>query len=218
VEAYKSVATSLAEIHGIPVDPTTGKPQELLIVGMGKLGGKELNVSSDIDLIMIYGEEGETTGRRKISHHEFYGRVTQRMMPVLSEVDADGYVFRTDLRLRPDGDAGPIAWSLDALENYLVTQGREWERYAWLKARYIPVQAFEGSHTRRQVEQLESLRRPFVYRKYFDFDALLSLRSLREQIRDDWNRRSLRPMGSVNSLKDNIKLGEGGIREIEFIV
>ncbi len=217
-EAYRISAHELADLHGAPHEAERDRPQELLIIGMGKLGGRELNVSSDIDLVTLYGDEGETRGRRPITHHEFYGRLTRRMMPLLSEITEHGYVFRTDLRLRPDGDAGPIAWSLDALENYLVTQGREWERYAWLKARYIPVQAFEGSHTRRQFEQLESLRRPFVYRKYFDFDALLSLRSLREQIRDDWNRRSLRPMGSVNSLKDNIKLGEGGIREIEFIV
>jgi glutamate-ammonia-ligase adenylyltransferase len=119
-QAYKSVAANLAETHGTPIDPNTGLPQELMIVGMGKLGGKELNVSSDIDLIMLYGEEGETTGRRKISHHEFYGRVTQKMMPILSEIDQYGQVFRTDLRLRPDGDSGPLAWSLDALENYLV--------------------------------------------------------------------------------------------------
>ena len=161
-EAYKSVAGALADIHGVPVDPNTGRPQELLIVGMGKLGGRELNVSSDIDLIMLYGEEGETTGRRKISHHEFYGRVTQRMMPVLSEMDGDGQVFRTDLRLRPDGDSGPLAWSLDALENYLVTQGREWERYAWLKGRIIPCRAFEGSDSSEQVRQLASLGTPFV--------------------------------------------------------
>ncbi|MDS1141904.1 bifunctional [glutamate--ammonia ligase]-adenylyl-L-tyrosine phosphorylase/[glutamate--ammonia-ligase] adenylyltransferase [Pusillimonas sp. SM2304] len=215
-EAYKSVAASLAEVHGIPLDPGTGKPQELLIVGMGKLGGKELNVSSDIDLIMLYGEEGETTGRRKISHHEFYGRVTQRMMPVLSEIDADGQVFRTDLRLRPDGDSGPLAWSLDALENYLVTQGREWERYAWLKGRVIRCQAFEGSDPSAQIEQLEALRTPFVYRKYFDFDALAALRGLRERIRLDWQKRALARNG-VDTVH-NIKLGDGGIREVEFVV
>ncbi len=215
-EAYKCIATSLAETHGIPLAPNTGRPQELIILGMGKLGGKELNVSSDIDLIMLYGEEGETTGRRKISHHEFYGRVTQRMMPVLSEIDADGQVFRTDLRLRPDGDSGPLAWSLDALENYLVSQGREWERYAWLKSRVIPCQAFAGSDPASQLEQLESLRTPFVYRKYFDFDALAALRGLRERIRQDWQRQALARTG-VDTIH-NIKLGDGGIREIEFIV
>ena len=143
--AYRSVISDMAPTHGIPRDPATGRPQEMLIIGMGKLGGCELNVSSDIDLVMLYGEEGETDGPRAISHHEFYGRLTQRMMPLLSELDADGQVFRTDLRLRPDGDSGPLAWSLDAFEQYLFTQGREWERYAWLKARPMPSQAFKDS-------------------------------------------------------------------------
>src|SRR5690606_27922515 len=125
---YRSIASVLAEQHGVPRD-AQGEPQELLILGMGKLGGRELNVSSDIDLIMLYGDEGETDGRRPLSHHEFYGRVTRRLMPVISEIDADGHVFRTDLRLRPDGDAGPLAWSLDAFDNYLISQGRAWERY-----------------------------------------------------------------------------------------
>ncbi len=215
-EAYRSVTTEAAAVHGIPLDPETGLPQELLIIGMGKLGGKELNVSSDIDLIMLYAEEGETNGRRKISHHEFYGRITQRMMPVLSELDADGHVFRTDLRLRPDGDAGPLAWSLDALEHYLVSQGREWERYAWLKARPIKARAFEGSEPATQLAQLEALRIPFVYRKYFDFDALSSLRALRERIRQDWQRRALSRNGIETT--HHVKLGDGGIREIEFVV
>ena len=215
-EAYRSVAAELAAVHGTPRDPASGAPQEMLILGMGKLGGCELNVSSDIDLIMLYGEEGETGGPRRISHHEFYGRLTRRMMPVLSEADADGQVFRTDLRLRPDGDAGPLAWSLDALEHYLVGQGREWERYAWLKARAIPGQAFEGSAPCLALRQLESLRVPFVYRKYLDFDALASLRSLRERIRQDWQRRALSRTGIDTT--HNIKLGEGGIREIEFVV
>ncbi len=214
--AYRSVAAELAAVHGVPRDPATGQPQEMLIVGMGKLGGCELNVSSDIDLIMLYGEEGETDGPRRISHHEFYGRLTRRMMPVLSEVDANGQVFRTDLRLRPDGDAGPLAWSLDALEHYLIGQGREWERYAWLKARLMPAQAFEGSDSAAQARQLESLRVPFVYRKYFDFDALAALRALRERIRQDWQRRASARTGIDGA--NNIKLGDGGIREIEFVV
>ncbi|RBL87826.1 bifunctional [glutamate--ammonia ligase]-adenylyl-L-tyrosine phosphorylase/[glutamate--ammonia-ligase] adenylyltransferase [Streptomyces cavourensis] len=214
--AYRSVAADLAAAHGVPRDPATGQPQEMLIVGMGKLGGCELNVSSDIDLIMLYGEEGDTDGPRRISHHEFYGRLTRRMMPVLSEVDANGQVFRTDLRLRPDGDAGPLAWSLDALEHYLIGQGREWERYAWLKARLMPAQAFEGSDSTAQARQLESLRVPFVYRKYFDFDALAALRALRERIRQDWQRRAMARNGIDSA--NNIKLGDGGIREIEFVV
>jgi len=214
--AYAAVAADLAAAHGIPRDPASGLPQEMLILGMGKLGGCELNVSSDIDLIMLYGEEGETEGPRRISHHEFYCRLTSRMMPVLSERDVHGQVFRTDLRLRPDGDAGPPAWSLDALETYLVAQGREWERYAWLKARPLPAQAFPGSDLSAQIRQLESLRVPFVYRKYFDFDALAALRALRERIRQDWQRRALARTG-VDSA-NNIKLGDGGIREVEFVV
>ncbi|CAJ49992.1 bifunctional [glutamate--ammonia ligase]-adenylyl-L-tyrosine phosphorylase/[glutamate--ammonia-ligase] adenylyltransferase [Bordetella avium] len=213
--AYRCVADELEQVHGMPRE-TSGAPQEMLIVGMGKLGGRELNVSSDIDLVMLYGDEGDTDGPRRISNHEFYGRLTRRMMPVLSEVDANGQVFRTDLRLRPDGDAGPLAWSLDALEHYLIGQGREWERYAWLKARLIPAQAFAGSDSRQQAQQLESLRVPFVYRKYFDFDALAALRALRERIRQDWQRRALARNG-VDSA-NNIKLGDGGIREIEFVV
>lgn len=216
-QAYLSVATEMAEVHGMPLDPNTGLPQEMLILGMGKLGGCELNVSSDIDLIMLYGEDGETQGRRPLSNHEFYGRLTRRMMRILSEVDANGYVFRTDLRLRPDGDGSPLAWSLHALEHYLVAQGREWERYAWLKARCIQVQAFPGSDLPDQVNQLEALRKPFVFRKYFDFDAFAALRTLRKRIREDWNRKANAPSGS-RALNDNIKLGEGGIREIEFIV
>lgn len=215
-EAYRSVAFELAEAHGVPREASSGAPQEMLIVGMGKLGGEELNVSSDIDLVMLYGDEGETDGPRPISHHEFYGRLTRRMMPVISEVDADGHVFRTDLRLRPDGDSGPLAWSLDAFENYLVSQGREWERYAWLKGRQLTARAFPGSAPEAQLAQLEGLRRPFVYRKYFDFDALAALRSLRERIRQDWNRRASARSGT--EAEDNVKLGEGGIREIEFVV
>lgn len=215
-QAYRSVMQDLIPIHGIPRDPNTGLPQEMIIIGMGKLGGCELNVSSDIDLVMLYGEEGETDGTRPVSHHEFYAKLTRKMMPILSEADADGQVFRTDLRLRPDGDSGPVAWSLDAFEQYLFTQGREWERYAWLKGRVIPAKAFEQSDPTPSLQQAESLRLPFVYRKYFDFDALAALRALRERIRQDWQRKVLTRPGVEST--HNIKLGDGGIREIEFVV
>ncbi|AZV94096.1 bifunctional glutamine synthetase adenylyltransferase/deadenyltransferase [Bordetella sp. J329] len=214
--AYRTTMAELTRVYGTPRDPASGAPQEMIIVGMGKLGGKELNVSSDIDLIMLYGEEGETDGARRLSHHEFYGRLTQRMMPILADNDINGYVFRTDLRLRPDGDGGPLAWSLDALEHYLLRQGREWERYAWLKARALPARAFPDSQLEEQWRQMESLRVPFVYRKYFDFDAIAALRALRERISNDWNRRAHARNG-VEAIH-NIKLGEGGIREIEFVV
>lgn len=215
-QAYRCVMHELAEVHGVPRDPHTGLPQEMMIVGMGKLGGRELNVSSDIDLVMLYAHDGTTDGRRPISHHEFYGRVAQQMMPVLSEHDADGYVFRCDLRLRPDGSAGPLAWSLTAFEKYLFDQGREWERYAWTKARLITCKAFPDSRTQPQAERLEALRVPFVYRKYLDFDAMAALRSLRSRIREDWERRALSRSGVDKT--HNIKLGDGGIREIEFVV
>lgn len=215
-QAYRSVMAQLCERHGTPIDPATGKPQEMIIIGMGKLGGCELNVSSDIDLIMLYGEEGETVGPRPISHHEFYGKLTRMMMPIISEPDEHGQVFRTDLRLRPDGDSGPLAWSLDAFEQYLFTQGREWERYAWLKARIINARAFADSEPQTSLQHVESMRLPFVYRKYFDFDALSALRELRERIREDWHRKAFARNGV--DAQHNIKLGDGGIREIEFVV
>jgi hypothetical protein len=189
-QAYRSVMQDMVSRHGPPLDPSTGKPMEMIIVGMGKLGGGELNVSSDIDLIMLYGDEGETQGPRPLSYHEFFGNVTRRMMPIISEADEHGQVFRTDLRLRPDGDAGPLAWSLDAFEQYLFTQGREWERYAWLKGRIMPATFFSDSDMGRTQQHVESMRQPFVYRKYFDFDALAALRDLRERIRQDWQRRA----------------------------
>ena len=215
-QSYQTAATELANRWGEPIDPTSNLPQELILIGMGKLGGGELNVSSDIDLIMLYGEEGETAGPRKISNHEFYVKLIRMMLPIISEFDGDGQVFRTDLRLRPDGDSGPLAWSLNAFEQYLFTQGREWERYAWLKADVIPAKAFKNSNSLETVKNLESMRLPFVYRKYFDFDALAALRSLREQIRQDWERRATGRHGV--DITSNIKLGDGGIREIEFVV
>lgn len=215
-KAYQCISHELSTAHGVPLDPRTGAPLELLIVAMGKWGGTELNVSSDIDLITLYSAEGETHGPRPRSHHEYFGRLTQRLQPLLSQNTATGQVFRTDLRLRPNGDAGALCWSLSALENYFMHHGREWERYAWIKARILPVQAFDQSQPQAAYEQLEQIRIPFVYRKYFDFDALAALRELRERIRQDWERKVV----AKDSLESthNIKLGDGGIREIEFIV
>lgn len=221
--AYATAMAYLAERHGPPRHPVTGTTQPLLILAMGKWGGYELNVSSDIDFIALYEHEGETDGRRKISYHEFYNRLVQHIHSILSDITEHGQVFRCDLRLRPDGDAGPLAWSFAAVENYLVLQGREWERYAWLKARplslakllpHTPNIAYlndKGSH-----ETFEQLRTPFVYRKYFDFDALAALRNLRERIRDDWQQKAFARNATDTRL--NIKLGDGGIREIEFVV
>jgi glutamate-ammonia-ligase adenylyltransferase len=184
--------------HGRPLGEESGRPQNLLVVGMGKLGGGELNVSSDIDLIFVYPEEGETEGPRALSNHEFFVRLGRRLIATLNDLTGDGYVFRVDMRLRPDGDSGPLALSLPALENYFYAQGREWERYAWIKARVIA-----GSGER----ELMQVAFPFVFRKYLDFGAFESMRALHAQIRQEVRRREM---------QDNIKLGPGGIREIEF--
>ena len=191
---------SLGELHGAPRGETSGAAQQLIVVGMGKLGGGELNVSSDVDLVFVYPEEGETDGARPISNREFFDRLGQRIVAVLGRIDADGYVFRVDTRLRPYGESGPLTVSFAALEQYLVTQGRAWERYAWLKARALTGECHG---------ELRDLVTPFVYRKYLDYDAYEGLRGIHRQIREQERRRDF---------ADDIKLGAGGIREIEFIV
>ena len=188
----------LQEIHGTPHGAESGTAQTMIVVGMGKLGGAELNVSSDVDLIYLYPEAGETTGPTKLSNHEYFTRLGQKLSQALSELTGDGYVFRVDLRLRPYGESGPIVSSFAMLEEYFLTQGREWERYAWIKGR-----ALSGDEA-----GLMALVRPFVYRKYLDYGAFASMRDLHAQIRREVTRRDL---------ADNIKLGPGGIREIEFI-
>jgi len=190
----------LAAQHGRPAGAESGRVQQLHVVAMGKLGGAELNVSSDIDLVFAYPEEGETRGARPISNHEYFTRLGRRLIAALSEVTADGYVFRVDMRLRPYGDGSSLVSSFDALETYFITQGREWERYAWIKARVLT-----GDHGAGLME----LVRPFVYRRHLDYNAIAALRDLHRQIRREVERRDI---------ADNIKLGPGGIREIEFIV
>ncbi len=167
---------------------------DLIVVGMGKLGGRELNVSSDIDLVFLYDGSHERGER--------YEQAGRRLIRLLSEQTEDGFVFRVDMRLRPYGDSGPLACNFDALENYLVTQGREWERYAWLKGR-----ALTGSA--RTAAALEAIVRPFVFRKYLDYATLAAMRALHAEVRRDVERREL---------AEHVKLGPGGIREIEFIV
>jgi glutamate-ammonia-ligase adenylyltransferase len=182
-----------------------GSIQPFICLGMGKLGGRELNVSSDVDFIFVYPEGGETDGQtpdglgKRIDNFDFFMRLGRKVIELLSEVTADGFVFRVDMRLRPNGDSGPLAVSFDMLENYFFTQGREWERYAWIKAR-----ALTGSRH----DELEALRKPFVFRKYLDFGAINAMRDLHAQIRREVARRDM---------ADNVKLGPGGIREIEFI-
>jgi glutamate-ammonia-ligase adenylyltransferase len=194
---------ALAARHGEPRDEH-GTPQQMVVVGMGKLGGGELNVSSDIDLIYLYPEEGDTASDdpeariRSLTNHEFFIRLGRKLAASLSENTADGYVFRVDLRLRPWGESGPFAMGFAMLEDYLMAQGRPWERYAWIKARPLT-----GSHH----DELADIVRPFVFRKYLDFGAFAAIRDLHVQIRREVARREM---------AHNVKLGPGGIREIEF--
>jgi glutamate-ammonia-ligase adenylyltransferase len=157
-------------------------------------------VSSDIDLVFVYPEDGETDGARTLSNREFFERLGRRVIAALHEITPEGLVFRVDVRLRPYGASGPLAVPYSALEQYLITQGRAWERYAWLKARAM---------TGRRHEELDALVTPFVFRKYLDFDAYDGLREIHRQIGEQ---------GRRNDYAQNIKLGPGGIREIEFIV
>lgn len=179
-----------------------GEEQQLVVLGMGKLGAGELNLSSDIDLIFAYPDGGETQGgRRSLSNEEFFTRLGRKLIQSLDNVTVDGFVFRVDMRLRPFGDSGALAASFDALEDYYQTQGREWERYAMIKAR-----AITGTEIAKQ--QLMDLLRPFVYRRYLDYGVFDSLREMKAMIAGQLHRKGM---------EDNIKLGAGGIREIEFI-
>ncbi|HET8817327.1 MAG TPA: bifunctional [glutamate--ammonia ligase]-adenylyl-L-tyrosine phosphorylase/[glutamate--ammonia-ligase] adenylyltransferase, partial [Pseudidiomarina sp.] len=190
------------ERFGTPRD-AQGEPQPLLVIGMGKLGGGELNFSSDIDLIFAYPEQGETDHPRKpIEISVFFTKLVQALIHLLDTVTADGRVFRVDLRLRPFGQSGPLVASLSALEHYYQEQGRDWERYAMVKARLI------GAPERYRKELMQLLR-PFVYRRYIDFSAIDALRKMKSLITQETRRHGVR---------NNIKLGPGGIREVEFIV
>lgn len=213
-------ARELAARLGVPMN-AAGVPQDLLVVGMGKLGGGELNVSSDIDLIFLYDEDGETrptpefpAARRSVSVEEFYARLARRVIPALNDIEGAGFVFRVDMRLRPNGDAGPIVCSSAMLEEYLYSQGRDWERFAWLKGRIVSVPVFTSPEAfRTQAEGVRALVQPFVFRKYLDFNAISSLTKLHELVRAETDRREL-ARGREGC---NVKLGRGGIREIEFI-
>ncbi|AKE74213.1 TPA: bifunctional [glutamate--ammonia ligase]-adenylyl-L-tyrosine phosphorylase/[glutamate--ammonia-ligase] adenylyltransferase [Klebsiella pneumoniae] len=181
-----------------------GQPQPLLILGMGKLGGGELNFSSDIDLIFAWPEHGATRGgRRELDNAQFFTRLGQRLIKALDQPTQDGFVYRVDMRLRPFGDSGPLVLSFAALEDYYQEQGRDWERYAMVKARIM------GDNDGVYASELRAMLRPFVFRRYIDFSVIQSLRNMKGMIAREVRRRGL---------KDNIKLGAGGIREIEFIV
>jgi glutamate-ammonia-ligase adenylyltransferase len=195
---------------GTPTD-VSGEEQYLLVYGMGKLGGKELNFSSDIDLIFVYPHSGETQGcRRNLDNQQFFTRLAQKLITSLHQHTADGFVYRVDMRLRPFGDSGPLVLTFSAMEDYYQDQGRDWERYAMLKARVIPsLKSSSINNGQDYHQQLSALLRPFVYRRYIDFSVIDSLRKMKSMISQEVRRKQL-----VN----NIKLGAGGIREIEFIV
>ena len=206
----KAIHAELVELHGVPTGSLSGKPQEMIVLGMGKLGGKELNVSSDVDLIFVYPENGDTravrSGQRLLSNQEFFTRLGKRLIRALSEITEDGFTFRVDMALRPNGASGPLVASIGMIEQYLIVQGREWERYAWIKARAITGKP-------EDIASLYRIVHPFIYRRYLDFNVIDSIRNLHQQIRADVVRQErLHPERS-----NNVKLGRGGIREIEFL-
>jgi len=204
--------TSMAELvasHGMPTGYESGLAQEMMVLAMGKQGGGELNVSSDIDLIFVYPEDGETAaadGQRQLSNHEFFTRLGKRLIAGLSEIIEDGFAFRVDMALRPNGASGPLVASLNMVEEYLIVQGREWERYAWVKARAVTGDPAD-------IAALDAIVRPFVFRRYLDFGVIDAIRNMHAQIRAETDRQErLHPDRS-----NNVKLGRGGIREIEFL-
>ncbi len=200
--AYRRNYDALVARYGTPLGESSQTPQPMLILGMGKLGARELNYSSDIDLVFLYPEEGQTDGVRSIDNAEFFLRLGQKISQLLSSQTVDGFVYRVDLRLRPFGDSGRVAMGFGAFENYLQQHGRDWERYAYVKARAITA-------TDQFPSLYEEVLRPFVFRRYLDFGVFESLRDMKAMIAREVERREL---------SDNIKLGPGGIREIEFIV
>ncbi|MFV8385880.1 bifunctional [glutamate--ammonia ligase]-adenylyl-L-tyrosine phosphorylase/[glutamate--ammonia-ligase] adenylyltransferase [Vibrio parahaemolyticus] len=202
VETYQWQYKICCAEWGTPTN-AEGEAQPMLIIGMGKLGGGELNFSSDIDLIFTYPENGETQGaRRSIANAQFFTRLGQRIIKALDQQTFDGFCYRVDMRLRPFGESGPLVMSYAALEDYYQEQGRDWERYAMIKARVM------GCEMYPQYQELRKMLRPFVFRRYIDFSAIQSLRRMKSMISSEVRRRGL---------TNNIKLGAGGIREIEFI-
>ncbi len=192
-----------------------GSRIDFWVVGMGKLGARELNVSSDIDLIYVYEEDGQTDGAaaggRSVSAHEYFAELAKSLYALIGETTEDGFVFRVDLALRPNGNSGPAAVSLAMLEEYLQVQGREWERFAWLKSRVVaPTESVRSG----RALALRSLIAPFVYRRYLDYGVFEGLRQLHAKVREEAQRRAAGRPGRAN----DVKLSRGGIREIEFIV
>ncbi|MDE2430337.1 MAG: bifunctional [glutamate--ammonia ligase]-adenylyl-L-tyrosine phosphorylase/[glutamate--ammonia-ligase] adenylyltransferase, partial [Burkholderiales bacterium] len=206
----QALDTEMQASHGTPIGEESGLAQQMIVIGMGKLGGYELNVSSDIDLIFCYPEDGETRAdhgtQRSLSNHEYFSRLGKKLIAAISEVTEDGFSFRVDMALRPNGASGPLVASFAMVEEYFLIQGREWERYAWIKAR-----AMTGNP--KDIASLESIIRPFVYRRYLDYGAIDSLRSMHAQIRAEVVRQESKHPERSN----NVKLGRGGIREVEFL-
>ncbi|MDP2368017.1 bifunctional [glutamate--ammonia ligase]-adenylyl-L-tyrosine phosphorylase/[glutamate--ammonia-ligase] adenylyltransferase [Rhodoferax sp.] len=208
------VERALDEVHGAPI-ASNGARAQLWVIGMGKLGARELNVSSDIDLIYVYDEDGETAGsaegRGRISNQEYFAKAVRAIYVLIGDTTEHGFVFRVDLALRPNGNSGPPAVSLDALEEYLHVQGREWERFAWLKSRIVaPAAAVESG----SAQALRAVVLPFVFRRYLDYSVFDALRVLHSRVREHAARRSAGRPERAN----DVKLSRGGIREIEFIV
>ncbi|MFZ6734648.1 bifunctional [glutamate--ammonia ligase]-adenylyl-L-tyrosine phosphorylase/[glutamate--ammonia-ligase] adenylyltransferase [Undibacterium sp. Ji42W] len=206
----QAINAEMQAMHGIPIGEESGTQQAMIVLGMGKLGGYELNVSSDIDLIFCYAEDGETqttdSSQRSLSNHEYFSRLGKKLIAAISEVTEDGYSFRVDMALRPNGASGPLVASFNMIEEYFLIQGREWERYAWVKARAMTGNADD-------IAALEKIIRPFVYRRYLDYGAIDSLRSMHAQIRAEVVRQETKHPERSN----NVKLGRGGIREVEFL-
>jgi glutamate-ammonia-ligase adenylyltransferase len=201
-QAYRWLYPRHCEQFGTPIGRRSGEPQQMVVLGMGKLGAVELNLSSDIDLIFAYPEGGETQGtKRPLDNQEFFIRLGQRLIKALDPVTVDGFVFRVDMRLRPYGSSGALVLSFNALEQYYQDQGRDWERYAMIKARVVAGDQQAGG-------QLLEMLRPFVYRRYLDFSAIEALRTMKQLIQQEVRRKGM---------AENIKLGSGGIREVEFI-
>lgn len=201
-QAYQWLYSRHCQQFGTPTGRRSGLPQQMVILGMGKLGAVELNLSSDIDLIFAYPEGGETVGvKRALDNQEFFIRLGQRLIKALDPMTVDGFVFRVDMRLRPYGSSGALVLSFNALEQYYQDQGRDWERYAMIKSRVVAGDQVAGA-------QLQEMLRPFVYRRYLDFSAIEALRTMKQLIQQEVRRKGM---------ADNIKLGSGGIREVEFI-
>ena len=217
--ALADARRQLDERHGPPLAPAApgapSAPARLWIMGMGKLGARELNVSSDIDLIYVYDHDGETAGNvhggGKVSNHEYFGKVVRHVYQLIGDTTEHGFVFRVDLALRPNGNSGPSAVSLGALEEYFQVQGREWERFAWLKSRVVAPLADvqDGS-----AQAMRPVVLPFVFRRYLDYSVFDALRTLHRQIREHAAKRAAGHPERAN----DVKLSRGGIREIEFTV